>query len=83
MIISWRVVAIDSSGARIIIDEGLTVERAHEIRDLMLEKGHNAIVEAEVPPEINGHADVISEEAHWSSVDPGGRRADITLSEHS
>lgn len=83
MVIKWRVVAIDSSGARIIIDEGLTAERAHEISDLMQEKGHNVIVEAEVPPEINGHSDAISDEMHWSTSDPSGSRPDISLVERS
>lgn len=74
MVIKWRVVAIDSTGARIIVDEGLTSERAHEIRDLMIGKGHNAHVEPEFPAEFNGD-DVVQ----WSSHDPAGRRADISL----
>ncbi len=57
MKITWRVVAIDSTGARIIIDEHLSAERAHEIRGLMMKKGHNTVVEAEVSPQFDGEGD--------------------------
>lgn len=83
MLITWRVIAIDSSGARIIIDERLSEERAREIRDLMIEKGHNAIIETETPPELNGHAETSSVPIQWSSGGPSGSRGDIPLSDHS
>ena len=53
MEITWCVIAFETDGSRIIIDEELTEDRANYIRELMESKGHRTIIEADVPYQWN------------------------------
>lgn len=54
MVIAWRVVAIDTDGTQIVVDEGLTDERALQVARVMLTKGHTVIIEAEPRQRLPG-----------------------------
>lgn len=54
MVIAWRVVAIDKDGTRIVVDEGLSDERALLAAGAMLKKGYNVTIEADISPHGTG-----------------------------
>lgn len=50
MLLAWRVVAIDMKGTRVVVDEGLSEEKALKIAGAMLQKGHNVLIETDRVP---------------------------------
>lgn len=54
MSITWRVVAIDKNGTRVVVDEGLTDERALAAAGAMLKKGYDVTIEADISPHRKG-----------------------------
>lgn len=50
MYITWRVVAIDTNGTRVVVDEGLSHDRALIAAEAMLKKGHDVNIEADRQP---------------------------------
>ncbi len=50
MVIAWRVVAIVTDGTQVVVEEGLTEQRALQVAGAMLQKGHSVFIEAEPSP---------------------------------